>query len=295
MKMVRNDTRGNRTIRRGDTVKRKTFSIIATTYNCGRKLEGTIESVLSQKRDSFEFIVVDGGSTDGTLDLIKHYERELVATSERDRGIYDAFNKGIGMASGRYLYFVGAGDRLREGVLEEVESMLPEDDRTFLYGSAYLARHGVVRFEREHNASILKHWNICHQAIFYGREIFEVVGRYSLDYKVFGDWEMNMRCFGEKRITKRYIPIVVADYEGGGISDTQIDFDFEKDFPALVRKHLGARQYVAHWTDPLRIRLCTQRLKMKASIRSVFNSVVPPDAEKEHRFDAATEVSKFRV
>ncbi|MDT7602598.1 MAG: hypothetical protein QOF61_595, partial [Acidobacteriota bacterium] len=243
-------------------MERRTFSIITPTFNCGRKLQRTIESVISQRRDLFEFIVVDGGSSEDTLNIIEKYSRELIVSSEPDRGLYDAFNKGIEKASGRYLYFLGAGDRLRAGVLEEVDRLVPTDDRTFLYGSAYLMRLGVVRTGHEIGKTHLKHWNIYHQAIFYGREIFETVGKYSLDYEVYSDWEMNMKCFGEPRIPKKFMPLVVADYEGGGVSEIKTDARFKKDRPRLVRKHFGWREYITLWTDPLRARLSTQRLKM---------------------------------
>lgn len=245
------------------------------TYNCGRKLERTVESVLSQRRELFEFIVVDGGSSDDTLSVVEKYSRELIVSSEPDRGIYDAFNKGIEKASGRYLYFIGAGDRLRDGILEKVEKLAPADERTFLYGSAYLARHGVVRFEREVTKSHIKHWNICHQAIFYGREIFEAVGKYSLDYAVYGDWEMNMRCFGERRVPKKFIPLVVADYEGGGVSDERTDSEFQKDLPRLVRTHLGMGACAALWTDPIRTRLSTHRINLMKRVRSALNLCAP--------------------
>jgi glycosyltransferase involved in cell wall biosynthesis len=236
-------------------------------------LERTIESVLSQRRDLFEFIVVDGGSSDDTLSIVEKYSRELNVSSEHDRGIYDAFNKGVGKASGRYLYFLGAGDRLRAGVLEEVDRLVPIDDRTFLYGSALLVRQGVVLTGCEIDQKHIKHWNICHQAIFYGREIFETVGSYSLDYEVYGDWEMNLKCFGERRIPKKFMPLVVADFEGGGASDMKIDSRFEKDLPRLVMKHLGVLEYVTLWTDPLRSRLSTQRQKMQARAKSLLISI----------------------
>src|SRR5258705_11239297 len=94
--------------------RRKRFPIITPTLNSGPKLEATINSVLSQKEDLFEYIVVDGGSSDETLNLLRKHGERIKWISEKDRGVYDAMNKGIGMASGRYLYFLGAGDHLRE-------------------------------------------------------------------------------------------------------------------------------------------------------------------------------------
>src|SRR5260221_9607043 len=97
--------------------KRKRVSVITPTLNPGPKLEATINSVLAQKAELFEYIIVDGGSTDETLSLVRKYGKRLTWVSKKDRGVYDAMNKGIKMARGDYLYFLGAGDHLRENIL----------------------------------------------------------------------------------------------------------------------------------------------------------------------------------
>ncbi|MBC7933270.1 MAG: glycosyltransferase, partial [Rubrivivax sp.] len=156
-------------------MKQKLISIIIPTYNCGRKLAATLESVLSQPKDLYETIVVDGGSTDETLSVIEEHAGDLRFVSEADRGVYDALNKGIALATGKYLFFLGAGDLLKEGVLELVAGQLPEDELSFVYGDAYLVRHGVrVCGEFSMKEFIVR--NICHQAIFYERTIFDVLG-----------------------------------------------------------------------------------------------------------------------
>jgi len=91
---------------------RKRFSVITPTLNPGPKLEATINSVLSQNQKLFEYIIVDGGSTDETLNVIRKYGKRIKWVSKKDRGVYDAMNKGIKMARGDYLYFLGAGDHL---------------------------------------------------------------------------------------------------------------------------------------------------------------------------------------
>ncbi|HEY0048996.1 MAG TPA: glycosyltransferase family 2 protein [Pyrinomonadaceae bacterium] len=224
---------------------RKIFSIVLATYNCGRKVERTIESIICQNKDLFELIVVDGASTDDTLDYIKKYESDLRLISEKDGGVYDAFNKGIDLATGQYLYFIGAGDKLREGVLETVGEVLPPSVPAFVYGDAYVVRE-QIHYGGEYDASRLQKQNVCHQAAFYHRDIFALTGKYELRYSIFSDWALNLKCFGNRRIRKQYLPRVIVDFEGGGLSSTDGDADFKKDFPRLVRNYLGLKSYIAY-------------------------------------------------
>src|ERR1044072_9580601 len=96
-------------------MKQVLFSVIIPSYNCGPKLAATIESVLSQPAGLYELIVVDGGSDDETLDVIRKFKGRLRYVSEPDRGVYDAMNKGVAMSEGKYVFILGGGDRLGEG------------------------------------------------------------------------------------------------------------------------------------------------------------------------------------
>lgn len=238
-----------------ETANRKTFSIVIATYNCGQKVENTLRSILSQNKELFELIVVDGASTDDTLDFLRKYEADLTLISEKDKGVYDAFNKGIDLAEGKYIYFIGAGDCLRPNVLEQVRELLPpEENPAFVYGSCYLVKRNVVWSGREFDISDLICENICHQAVFYHRSLFAVVGKYELRYKVFADWFFNFRCFARREISKQYISCVIADYEEGGLSaELGSDSAFKRDFPSLVKRHLGVSSYLkckAFMTSP---------------------------------------------
>ncbi len=208
--------------------RRKRFSIITPTLNPGPKLEETINSVLSQNKKLFEYIVIDGGSTDGTLETLRKYGRKIKWISEPDSGVYDAMNKGIAKAKGEYLYFLGAGDHLRENILERIEKIIPDERLTFIYGNVYLV-NDKVEYLGEVDEEKIVTWNICHQAIFYERTIFNVMGRYDLKYRLLADHAFNIKCFADKRIRKIYVDEVIADYEGGGIS-TGIDTNFMRDF-----------------------------------------------------------------
>jgi len=218
------------------------ISIITPVYNGQAKIKATLDSVLSQKSDLFEYLVIDGGSTDGTLEELRSRGDRLKWISEPDRGIYDAMNKGVDRATGSYVYFLGAGDILRPGVLETIAPLLPLDGTFLVYGDVFWvspdppyggAIYGGAADRRRMALGFLNH-----QSIFYSARIFEN-RRYDLRYKIVSDHVFNIVCFGDNRIQKMYVPVVVADYEGGGTSATVRDTQFERDHVKLVARHLG--------------------------------------------------------
>lgn len=219
------------------------FSVIIPAFNSGPKLETTLRSVLRQPPDMCEVIVMDGGSTDGTVTLLKCLGAEnanLIWVSEPDLGIYDAMNKGIGLATGTYLYFLGAGDTLLPEALDRVRQSAPEEDLALVYGDAH-----IVSSDRLHGGggpytpARLIYDAPCHQSVFYSRPIFDLLGRYDTQYRVSADWAFNIKCFGDDRIQKLYLDAVIVDFEGGGVSANGADAAFLRDRPRLVRESLG--------------------------------------------------------
>lgn len=218
------------------------FSIVTPTFNSGPKLDTTIQSVLTQQRGLLEYFVVDGGSTDGTVSRLKAYGSGLQWQSQPDRGVYDAMNTGIGLAQGQFLYFLCAGDTLRPGILQKVAGLLPRDPHLFAYGSIHeclLDR----RFNGRYSRLKLSRVNICQQAIFYGRGIFDLVGRFNLRYPILADYVHNLRCFGHADVRKLYLDEVIAEFEGNGLSAFGRDEAFLEDRLRLFRDHLGWSPY----------------------------------------------------
>jgi glycosyltransferase involved in cell wall biosynthesis len=218
------------------------ISVITPTLNSGAKIAATVASVLSQGKGLYEFLVIDGGSTDGTLAQLRAQGGLLRCLSEPDEGIYDAMNKGIRLTSGEFLYFLGAGDRLLPGVLEAVAAeirKLPCQGKTslptLLYGNVDWSSYSRP-YDGRFNRSKLLRRNICHQAIFYQRSVFERLGFYNTRYRSLADWEFNIRCFNDRGIRKRYIPLRIADYEGDGKSHAVLDVAFYADFPGIIRQ-----------------------------------------------------------
>jgi glycosyltransferase involved in cell wall biosynthesis len=220
------------------------ISIVIPSYNCAEKLTGTLESVVAQQRDLYEVIVVDGGSTDETLALLSEYGDGVKYLSEKDEGVYDAMNKGIELARGRYLYFLGAGDLLRPRALKSVAPYLPAKP-AIVYGNVWDAgtkrKHGG-RFNKWRLSRI----NIGHQACFYERSVFEQDGKYDKQYGVVADWVLNMRCFAKPEIEKIYVNQVIADFEGGGLSNTIGDPAFLEQRLSLIRNNLGLVPYLVN-------------------------------------------------
>lgn len=219
------------------------FSIIIPTYNCGDKLARSLDSALAQDAD-YEILIMDGASTDGTAEIIKSYAKrnpDLIRwVSEKDAGVYDAMNKGIDLARGKYLYFLGAGDTLRPGALARIRKEAPDQGAAFVYGDVYYVSQDRI-CKGEFSRPSFVHNNLCHQVIFYERSVFELVGKYETRYPVLADWVLNMRCFRAKAIRKVYVKMIVADYEGGGLSEPLIDDAFYADRRRLVSQVLGVQ------------------------------------------------------
>ena len=226
-----------------DTAHQKLFSIVIATYNCGQKIENTLNSIFSQNRELFELIVLDGDSTDDTLNYINKYKDDLTLVSEKDEGVYHAFNRGINLAEGKYIYFIGAGDCLKSGILEKIKKFLPADTPSFVYGNCYFVKQKKYN-GKEFDAELFIRDNLCQQGIFYHRAVFDMIGRFDLRYKVLADWFFNIKCFLHDGINKQYVNEVIADYEEGGLSaHISCDPVFLKDFPVFVRKNFGLYKY----------------------------------------------------
>lgn len=224
----------------------KTFSIITPSYNAGEKIEKTIKSIVSQNENLYEYIIVDGGSTDNTIPLIIHYQNKFPDNirfiSEPDNGIFDAMNKGIGLSVGEYLYFIGAGDCLMPGVLDQI-AQHAEPDKHIIYGDVVMyprgSRHGKELTKYNIFANIP-----CHQQLFYNKRLFDRLGIYNTDYSIFADTAFNILCWSDESINKKYVDFVIASYAGSGLSSSGRDERFAKDFKDIIIKKYGYENYI---------------------------------------------------
>jgi glycosyltransferase involved in cell wall biosynthesis len=213
---------------------RPLITIITPVFNAEESLESSILSVVSQNCDSFEYIIVDGASTDGTLEILRKHESSVdYWISEPDRGIYDAMNKGVQLARGRWVCFLGSDDTLCDS-LGAVAQLLC-DDQTVYYGNVF--KTGSKRlYDGAFGPLKLSRHNICQQAIFYPRTLFEV-RQFDLRYRLLGDWEFNMRTYSDSRFKFQFIPVTIANYnELSGKSAVEIDAQFWMDYGRIIRE-----------------------------------------------------------
>ncbi len=210
------------------------FSIIIPTYNCRSVLSNAIDSIIKQSFKHFEILCIDGQSNDGTIELLQQYSEitdQIKYISEPDKGIYDAMNKGIKMAKGDWLYFLGSDDTFyTEQTLEHINEFINKNYCDVVYGDI-----SSERFNGRRSGNFLPedlvYKNICHQGIFFHKNIFSKIGLFNLKYKAHADWDHNMRWFLNPNISKYYIPLIIAQYADNGFSSANGDpiFDQEKD------------------------------------------------------------------
>jgi len=196
------------------------LSIITVVYNSAADLRKTIESVKPQHGANLQFIIIDGGSTDGTVELIKSHEDVVDCwISEPDRGIYDAMNKGIALSKGKYLLFLNAKDELVVN-LSDIEEAL-SGDYVFVYGKANMLeddrRVSYVKGKPlKSHRKLISGTPLCHQAIFYRRD---QIGSYDLDYRIIADRVLTHALATKYGVSKTlFLDLPIVNYFEGGFS-----------------------------------------------------------------------------
>jgi glycosyltransferase involved in cell wall biosynthesis len=220
------------------------ITIITVVYNAVSTLEETILSVINQNFDNFEYIIIDGGSTDGTVEIIKKYQDNITLwISEPDKGIYDAMNKGIQNAKGEYVYFLGADDVLiDEFVLEKVKVLFTNKFNIY-YGNVIFKNRNQL-YDGKFNAFKLVTRNISHQSIFYPKAVFDEF-QYNTVYRIFADYELNLKLFNHKEFQFQFIPITIALFNDYGVSGTiTIDANFEADRLSIIKANFNYLVYL---------------------------------------------------
>lgn len=198
------------------------LSIITINRNNAEGLRKTIDSVVSQTYTGFEYIVIDGASTDNSVEIIKQYEDKISYwISEPDKGIYNAMNKGIFHTSGDYCLFLNSGDYLHDNdVLRKIsEFNCSADiccfDANFVFSDGTIEKHTYPEnptFEFLYNSSF------CHQSLLYRTDVLKQIGGYDESFKIVADWALNVLLLIEKNVSYVHYPLVMTDYNMEGIS-----------------------------------------------------------------------------
>lgn len=198
------------------------ISVITVCYNSEKTIRRTIESVLNQKYPDTDYIIIDGESTDGTVNIIREYEKEIAYwCSEKDNGIYDAMNKGINKSKGDIIAFMNSDDWYENNIFEEVAIYFQKTNIEILYGDYNIVWSDNLTEKvclDELNLNNLYYKNmLCHQAVFMKRELFNRVGMYNLCYKFAADYEWILRAY-LNHVKFGYFPKVICYFRFGGAS-----------------------------------------------------------------------------
>lgn len=200
------------------------ISIITATYNSAKTIEDTIRSVLSQTYQDFEHIIIDGKSTDNTIEIIEKYKKEyngrLKIVSEKDKGLYDAMNKGIKFASGDIIGILNSDDiYYDEHSLEKIANTCKNSDGCFgnlIYVDETLKK--ILRNWKTGEGKIEKAWLPAHPTFYVDKKVYDTIGNYDLKYKICADYDFMIRTIKSEKFQLKYIDDYLVKMRLGGKS-----------------------------------------------------------------------------
>lgn len=219
------------------------FSIIMPLFNSGKTLQQTLDSISSQSFKNIELVFVDGGSADDTQLIVSNFRKTGQAAvqfiSEPDKGIYDAMNKGIDLATGEWLYFIGGDDTLADAsVLQKVYDAIGDQNIDLIYGNVTGMASGI-KYADDTLSKVLSR-GIHHQGVFYKREVFNYTGNYQLNFKVAADYHLTLKVFCNPIFSTQYVNTNIACFGEAGLSSTMYDYRFFSYHYRFLAQHNAA-------------------------------------------------------
>lgn len=224
------------------------ISLITVTYNSSNTLKSTLDSILNQLHTDYEYIVVDGASKDNTVPIIKEYEprfkNKIKWISEPDKGLYDAMNKGIRMATGDVIGILNSDDFFTtNNILQQVsETFETNEDVDAVYGDIHFVNSdNLQKIVRYYSSKVFKRslmrlgFMPAHPSFYMRKACFEKYGQYKTDYKIAADFEYLLRVIFKHKIRTQYIPIDMVTMRTGGASTSGIQSHLK-----IMKEHLRA-------------------------------------------------------
>lgn len=251
------------------------ITVVTVCYNAVTSLENTIRSVLGQSYSNIEYIVIDGGSNDGTKEVIERYAKHLSYwVSEPDSGIYDAMNKAIAKASGDWIVFMNAGDFFIDQ--DVVSNVIPYLDESVSIFHGNIVK--VYDYHKEKGCQLGKekidlvdffYGTIDHQAAFIRRTLFEEYGYYDTSYQLAADWLFFMKVIGIHHEPHKYVNMDIAYFQMDGKS-TKYSDRYEEERTAALRAECGAYyDYLKELSEYRLSSLITRLLRLRIFLRSI--------------------------
>lgn len=197
---------------------RPLVSVITVVLNGEKYLEQTIKSVLSQTYNNIEYIIIDGQSTDKTLDIIKKHETKIdYWLSEKDGGIYDAMNKGINLAKGEIIGILNADDFYSPDAILNVTNTFLKTDADVLHGDIILLNNDIQTRMQPEIQKMMQQPSVFHPTCFVKKQVYSRIGDFNTDYKISADYDFLLRCL-KSNFKFEYISQVLTYFRPGGMS-----------------------------------------------------------------------------
>lgn len=243
----------------------KKVSLILTSYNCRENIKRTLKSIETQDYPDVEVVIVDGISTDGTVDVIRKFERvsryECHWVSEKDRGLYDAMNKGLLLATGEIIAFFNDLFLRSDAISLMVKAITDGDSDGAHADLIYATDDKVKRYWKMGNGKMTQGWMPGHPTLYLKREVYDKYGNYNIDYKCSADYEFMIRMLKDGHIRLAYVPVtLIRMYYGGTSTGSAGSY-----FISLKEGHKALKSNgikFAWWIDFRRtLKVCTQFLK----------------------------------
>ncbi len=245
------------------------ISIITVAFNEEKNIKKTIESVLNQTSDSFEYIICDGKSDDKTVEIAKEYKNAFsekgvsyIINSEKDKGIYDGMNKGIDLATGDYIFFLNAGDWFySDDVMENVvNGALSYKNPDVIYGNTVGLEKGVINYMDGDDTKLKEGMSICHQALF-ASTILMKEKKFDLKYKISADYNFALGLKMEDRSFVK-IDIIVAYFSLDGVSTTNV--------AGCYNEHAAIKESYGIPVDKVKLKKSIRKNEIAQKIKSLI-------------------------